>query len=87
MLFIKQSLSTATTLTALHLNADGKIVASQITTNTDHTAIFGEMGLDTSANLKSLFNSLRLMTSKEAIGIVVPTPYLHNHQNKLGYLN
>lgn len=87
MLFIKQSLSTATTLTALHFNADGETVANKVTANTDHTVTSGEMSLDSSANLKSLFNSLLLMTSKEAIGIVVPTPYLHNHQNKLGYLN
>lgn len=43
MLFIKQSLSAATTFTALHSNADRKAVADQITCNTDHTISFGEM--------------------------------------------
>lgn len=81
MLFIKQSLSAATTLTALHLNADGKTVAHQASTDTDHTVTLGEMGSDTSANFKSLFNHPPLMASKEAISIVVPTQYLRNHQN------
>ena len=84
MLFIKQSLSAATTLTALLFNADGQAVAHQITTDTDHTVTFGEMGSDNDASFKSPSNHLLLMVSTEAIGIVVPTPYLDNHQNKLG---
>lgn len=87
MLFIKQSLSAATTFTALHLNADGKTVAHQVTTDTDHTVTLGEMGSDTSANFKSLFNHPPLMASTKAIGIVVPTHYLRDYQSKLGYLN
>ena len=43
MLFIKQSLSAATTFTALHPNADGKAVADQIACHTTHTIRFGEM--------------------------------------------
>lgn len=81
MLFIKQSLSAATTLTALHLNADGKTVAHQVTTDTDHTVTLGEMGSDTSASLKAPSNHPLLIASQQAFGMVVPTPYLHSHNN------
>lgn len=79
MLFIKQSLSAATTHTALQFNVDGKAVATQNPCTTDHTSSFGEMSWISSAHhihhlLFNLIHPSSTMALQEVIGINIVMP-------------